>query len=423
MRFRSALTAVLVIFALCTGVLGPASASDDRRQKKAVDATIERLKGDLGETSRQLADAYISLKRAEAQLPGAQAAVAKVRGQLAAAQARDRMLAEQLRVAQAEVDRAQRQIAETQAKIAATQATLGRIASASYREGNYAQLAVVLQSDSPDDFATRLVLVQNAMRSQGAVLGNLAEDRANLAAQKATLDARKAQLAQMKHEQEQLVARIKGLEQRAVAAQKRVEALIAARAGALAAVQREKVAEQRRLAVAQAQSRALARAIAIAAARAAQRAHLSRPSGALYFPANGPISTPAGHRTNPVTGNPSCHAGIDIAAGRGAPIYAAADGVVVATQYTDWDGNTTIIAHGGGLTTWYAHQDSFGVSVGQHVSRGQVIGQVGSSGFATGPHLHFNVVVNDTAWDPMGWFGGAMRTVASLCPNGPGVVL
>ena len=75
------------------------------------------------------------------------------------------------------------------------------------------------------------------------------------------------------------------------------------------------------------------------------------------------------------------------------------------------------------MTTWYAHQNTFGVHVGQHVSRGQVIGHVGATGFATGPHLHFNVVLGQTAYDPMGWFGGRMRTVASLCPHGPSPVL
>ena len=432
MRFRTVFTAVLVVFALCTGVLGPASASDERRKKRAVDAAIENLKQDLSETSAQLARAVIALRQAEAKLPAARAAVARVRGQLAAAQARDRMLADQLKVAQAEVDRAERQIAATQQKIEETQTTLGKIASASYRQGSYAELAVVLDSDSPDDFATRLVLVQNAMRSQGAVLGDLAEDRADLAAQKATLDAKKAQLAAMKREQEKLVIKIKGLEQRALAAQRRVQALVAARAGAMRAVAREKAAEQRRLAQAQAQSRALARRIAALAAAAERRARAARRShgggfsgggGSLFFPANGRISTYAGYRTNPVTGSPSCHAGIDIAPGGGAPIYAADSGVVIATTYNAWDGNTTIIAHGGGLTTWYAHQNSFGVSVGQQVRRGQVIGRVGASGFATGPHLHFNVVIGDTAYDPMGWFGGSRRTVASLCPNGPSPVL
>jgi murein DD-endopeptidase MepM/ murein hydrolase activator NlpD len=338
------------------------------------------------------------------------------------------MLAGKLATAQAEVDRTENEIAKTERRIAKTQILLGRIARSAYQEGSYAELAVVLNSESPDDFATRLVLVQNAMRSEGAVLTGMADDKADLAAQRATLDAKRAQIEGLKRQQEKVVETIKGLELAAIDAQREVESLVSAREGAVAAVQRERAAEKRRLALAQAQSQALAKAIARAAARAAARARLSgRPSvnagGGLAWPANGGISAYAGYRTNPVTGSPSCHAGIDIAPGYGAPIRAAAAGVVVATTYTSWDGNTTIIAHGGGMTTWYAHQDSFGVHNGQHVSRGQVIGRVGSSGFATGPHLHFNVVIGETAYDPMGWFGGSMHTVASMCPNGPSPVL
>jgi len=315
----------------------------------------------------------------------------------------------------------------------AARVLIGRIARSSYQQGSYAELAVVLNSESPDDFATRLVLVQNAMRSEGTMIGNLADQRADLAAQRATLDAKRAQIAELKREQEQLVATIQGLEQDAVEAQRAVESLVADRESALGAVRRERAAEAAKLAAARAQSVALARSIAAAARRAAAAAHLgSGPGsggggggggGGMYWPANGRISTYAGFRINPVTGSPSCHSGIDIAPGYGAAIHAAAAGIVIATTYTSWDGNTTIIAHGGGVTTWYAHQDSFGVHVGERVARGEVIGRVGSSGFATGPHLHFNVAVGDVAYDPMGWFGGPSRPVSALCPNGPYPVL
>jgi murein DD-endopeptidase MepM/ murein hydrolase activator NlpD len=414
---------------LVLGLLGATAQADDKARKHRVDRKIAKIRGDLESTSRQLENAIGSLNRAESKLKGAQAHVAKVRGRLAAAQARDAMLAGKLRLAVAEVDRAEKQIAKTEHKIEGTQRIIGRIARSSYQEGGYAELAVVLNSQSPDDFATRLVLVQNAMRSEGTVLTDLADDKADLAAQRATLDAQRALIASMKHEQERLVATIQGLESAAVAAQRDVESLVSARESAVATVQRERDAERTRLAGAQAQSRALAHSIAAAAARAASRARLgSRPtvhsgSSGMAWPANGRISTYAGYRTNPVTGNPSCHSGIDIAPGYGAPIYSAAAGVVVATTYTSWDGNTTIIAHGGGMTTWYAHQDSFGVHNGQHVRRGQLIGRVGSSGFATGPHLHFNIAIGETAYDPMGWYGGSMRTVSSLCPNGPSPVL
>ena len=141
------------------------------------------------------------------------------------------------------------------------------------------------------------------------------------------------------------------------------------------------------------------------------------------WPVSGPITTYAGPRTNPVTGMASCHAGLDVAAEYGTPIRALADGVVLQTTFLAWDGYTTVIAHGSGMTTWYAHQSRFGVSPGQSVSRGEVIGYVGSSGFSTGPHLHFNIAIDEVAFDPMGWFGGVRRTVASMCPGGPAPIL
>jgi peptidoglycan hydrolase CwlO-like protein len=298
MRLRT-LVIALIVLALGAGTLAPALASDERRRKAAVDSAIQRLRNNLNETSRALADATVSLQRAEAQLPGARSAVATVRGQLAAAKTRDAILAGKLDVAKAEVARAQRAISDTRLKIVSAQRLIGRIASSSYREGgNFGELSVVLQSSTPDDFATRLVLVQNAMRSQGAVLGDLAEARANLAAQKATLDAKKEQLAQMKLEQEALVVKISGLEQRAVAAQQRVENLIAVRAAAVHTIEAQKQAEEQRYQAMQAESRRLKavlaerarqarRAAAAAAARAAAARRASRSGGGVRHSSGG----------------------------------------------------------------------------------------------------------------------------------------
>jgi len=77
--------------------------------------------------------------------------------------------------------------------------------------------------------------------------------------------------------------------------------------------------------------------------------------------------------------------------------------VVVMAGWNGGYGNFTLIDHGGGLATGYGHQSRIGVSIGQHVSTGEVIGYVGSTGASTGPHLHWEVRVNGTPVDPMGW--------------------
>ena len=439
MRLRPALVALLLL-ALAAGSLGPAFAAGERQRKNSVDKAIDRLAHELSETSQELRSAILKLTRAEAELPGAQAAVAKVRGQLAAAQARDRMLAGKLDVARAEVQKAKRQIRDTQTKIDDAQTLIGRIASSSYRQGSYAELAVVLESDSPDDFATRLVLVQNAMRSQGAVLGDLAEDRADLAAQKATLDAKEEQLEQMKLEQEALVRKIEGLERQAVAAQQKVETLIAARATAVATIEQEKAAEERRYAEMQAESRRLqavlaerarqARAAAArAAARAAAKARASRGGGgggggggagggrsapiALSYPAGGGVTSSYGMRVHPITNIYKLHDGTDFGTGCGAPVRAAASGTVIQATLVGGYGNQLVIDHGlmrgAGVATSYSHLMRFTAGAGQRVGRGDVIGYSGGgagmygAGYSTGCHLHFMVYVNGGTANPMGW--------------------
>ncbi|HEY8815509.1 MAG TPA: peptidoglycan DD-metalloendopeptidase family protein [Candidatus Dormibacteraeota bacterium] len=99
---------------------------------------------------------------------------------------------------------------------------------------------------------------------------------------------------------------------------------------------------------------------------------------------------------------PHFHTGIDIAAAYGTPVTAAADGVVVAVAHTNVGyGNYVIIAHGGGIMTLYGHLAETDVNVGDRVARGHRIGLEGMSGLATGPHVHFELRVNDAVTDPM----------------------
>ncbi len=109
-------------------------------------------------------------------------------------------------------------------------------------------------------------------------------------------------------------------------------------------------------------------------------------------------------RKNPVTGVYKKHTGVDIGAAYGTAILAANGGTVTLAGWNSGYGNCVVIDHGGGKATLYAHMSSIGVSKGQAVSKGQQIGRVGSTGNSTGPHLHFEILINGSAVDPMQYF-------------------
>jgi murein DD-endopeptidase MepM/ murein hydrolase activator NlpD len=124
---------------------------------------------------------------------------------------------------------------------------------------------------------------------------------------------------------------------------------------------------------------------------------IRRGSGRFIWPVNGPLTSPFGQRWGRL------HAGIDISGPTGTPIRAAASGRVILMGPTGGYGNYTCVGHGGGISTCYAHQSRFGTSNGASVRQGQVIGYVGNTGNSTGPHLHFEVRVNGSPTDPLGY--------------------
>ena len=124
------------------------------------------------------------------------------------------------------------------------------------------------------------------------------------------------------------------------------------------------------------------------------------PATDFMLPASGPLSSRFGLRRvfNGQPRNP--HAGLDVAVGTGAPVKAPAAGVVANTGDYFFNGNTVFIDHGQGLISAYMHLSRIDVSPGQAVKKGEILGAVGATGRVTGPHLHWAVILNNTAVDP-----------------------
>jgi hypothetical protein len=121
------------------------------------------------------------------------------------------------------------------------------------------------------------------------------------------------------------------------------------------------------------------------------------------WPTIGWVSSPFTFRLDPFTGKRTFHYGIDIATNYGNPIVATADGIVLSTENDKIGGKCLIVSHGDGITTHYLHLSKFLVRSGQRVKRGDVIGLVGKTGKALGPHLHYEVRVNNRPVNPYGY--------------------
>lgn len=124
-------------------------------------------------------------------------------------------------------------------------------------------------------------------------------------------------------------------------------------------------------------------------------------------PVDGPVGSGFGVRSDPITGRPALHAGLDFPADTGSPVVAAAGGVVLAAEWHAQYGQQLEIDHGRGLVTRYAHLSKLHVRAGDLVRRGQRVGEVGSTGRSTGPHLHFEVLVEGAPQDPARFLAAA----------------
>jgi murein DD-endopeptidase MepM/ murein hydrolase activator NlpD len=126
------------------------------------------------------------------------------------------------------------------------------------------------------------------------------------------------------------------------------------------------------------------------------------PATPVRAPLSGPLQPTSsfGYRTDPFLGRPALHSGLDLRDDYGAPVRAAAGGVVVAAGPRGGYGNLVEIDHGGGMSTRYGHLSALDVAPGEPVKPGAVIGRVGSTGRSTGPHLHYEVRVDGEAVDP-----------------------
>jgi murein DD-endopeptidase MepM/ murein hydrolase activator NlpD len=351
-----------------------------------------------------------AIGHASAEEAAALAEVADVRARRAELEAVARQLEAQIDaatqrydVAQREVDRIGAQIAEVQAEIDRLQAEIDvsqarfeRSAATLYRNGGGASdaVSVLTFADDPSEgIAAQRYMRQVSQDAQDEIddYDALQDD---VDAAKQELEAQQDLAEQARAVAEAERAEVQRLRAEHEPARAAAEAEEAREEEVLAGVRARRAEFEAQLAQLEAEQRALAAGVSRGSGQG---------NGRFKWPCSGGVVSGFGNRVHPISGTSRMHAGVDIDCANGAPISAAGDGVVVEAGSRGGYGNAVVIDHGDGLATLYAHQSQIAASPGQQVSTGEVIGYVGSTGYSTGPHLHWEVWVNGSPTDPLGY--------------------
>ena len=374
---------------------GEAVDSANAKVRKAM-RTLARVRSQLPAAREQLRHATTRANAAEQAAAKAEAAAAAARAEML------RLATEQLTV-KARIDR--------------NAGRMGQLARAVYQQGPFAEIEVVLDSQNPGDAMSRLASVDAISRTQAGLQRELMTSKADLTMREVRLEAlrvdaeRDAQQAKDNADEAKAAradaARAKASVKRLIAKQKRSLKVAEDNRDEVIARLKELKAEQARI-----QAAAAKAAREEAARREAAGESPESPSGELTWPIpGGGVSAYVGPRTHPVYGYKSCHTGIDIRGATGTPVRAAHSGTVINNSSGGAYGNATLISGAGGLATFYAHLSRIDVKEGDRVKEGEVVGAVGTTGWVTGPHLHFEVHLSGTPYDPLGWFGQSKRSV------------
>ncbi|HXF00541.1 MAG TPA: peptidoglycan DD-metalloendopeptidase family protein [Solirubrobacterales bacterium] len=316
----------------------------------------------------------------------------QLRGEVATLRNREAIVQAELEKKEAELKQAKDRLAVLRVRLKRSLKVLRERLVAIYESSSPDALTVILNSDGFDQLLSRYEYLQRIQSQDTSIAervrtlrdktkdtvervraarDEIAAKRAELASTRSQLEAREGNLAVAREQDQRTLAQVQETQQELE--------------GDISDIQAEVQAQL----------------------QAAQSSEPALPAGPIQgesssgfiWPVNGPITSPFCEQR----AWESCHPGIDIAVPSGTPIRAAAAGTVAIAGPESGYGNYTCIDHGGGVSTCYAHQMSISVSVGEHVSQGQVIGISDCTGLCFGPHLHFEVRVNGSPVDPMGY--------------------
>ena len=386
---------VIALTMMCCGLMVfPSFATknnlaDAKKKKTAIEQEMKRAKETLAKLETLKGDAVAYVKKLDASLE---------------------TLSEELSQLSTDIEKKEEQIAITTTELQAAEITEAAQYEAMklrikymYEKGDSSYVDLLLQARSLSELLSKAEYIGKISEYDREKLDEYAATKVQITEVKTTLETEHAELLDL---QEQTEAKHASVEELMVAKQaeiKAVESKIDAAKNEVTDYQKDLKAQENSIKAIEAEIKRQEEA-AKKKAEAFGQTYKTQSIGDIKFiwpcPSSGRITSKFGARTSPTKGASSNHQGIDIGAPTGNNIVAAAGGTVVVSTYSYSAGNYVMLNHGGGVYTVYMHASKLLCKVGDTVKQGQVIAKVGSTGYSTGPHLHFGIRVNGTYVNP-----------------------
>src|SRR6476659_2875957 len=395
LKTRLALVALVAAAAALVVLLGSAAApaKDLESELNSKEAKLSKVRERKGVLTSTISHYKSKIERLTDEVAVLRAEEAKVRARLDAKQA-------ELNGAVGELDVAKKHLAVVRAHLKRALVALRERLVAIYETGTPDILSVLVEAGGYDELVNRTEYLNRIHGLDEAVVYRVRDLRNQV---KRTVTRLRSAKDRIEAARDAIAAEEQALADARSAVQRRQSTLVAARREREAALEKITEAEQELDGDVASIQAELAATLAGTGSGPVPAGPIRGGNGSgLIWPVDGPVVSGFGSRF----GGAEFHEGIDIAVPSGTPIRAAAAGTVIFTEpeaSSGGYGNFTCIDHGGGLSTCYAHQESFAVSAGQQASQAQVIGYSDCTGHCFGPHVHFEVRINGAPTDPMGY--------------------
>ena len=408
-RWAAAVAACAVAAGALTVPL--AHAEDLKHKRRSVHHQVESAHDDLEDSSAQVRRATARLEAAQAELDGARDHLAQVRTRLDAARARDEQMQRELDEAVERLERAEADLAEGRGDLSEQQDEVSDTINSIYQNGDPELLAFasLLQAKSPSDLTRQIEANNVLVDSETRVYDDLRAAEVLLEVREQQVEEARDEVAVQREAAAEHLVEMKNLRDEAVDAKQAVQVFVGERRSARQMAARARQHDLAILNRLRKEEERIKQKILAQARKAARSSggFNGATGGFLDRPVPGIVTSPYGYRRHPIYGYWGLHNGTDFRAGCGEPLYASASGRVITEYYSSVYGNRLYLGvgmvNGRYITVVYNHLSGYRVGTGATVSRGEVVGYGGTTGWSTACHLHYTVLANGQPVNPMNY--------------------